>query len=101
MNALIESEPFPVPGMTKRPYGLPLMLEAWQGCVSFAAHEPEIIARFVEETGWKAPGSPIERMIDEATGRPAAVFAQFCDWVTVNVWGEEGSDMPEPCKEGA
>lgn len=75
--------------MTKTPYGWPLMADAFKGCVSFALNQPEIVQRFIDETGFKPARTPLEKMIDEAAGRPAAVFAQFCDWVAVNIWGEE------------
>lgn len=78
--------------MKTRPYGWPLMAEAWRGCVAFAAREPEMLGKFIAETGWKPARSPIELMIDEASGAKDAVWARFCDWVTVNVWGEEDGE---------
>lgn len=92
----------PIEGMKTRPYGLPLMLAAWKGCIAWAAQEPEVLTRFISESGIQfkppAPRSPIDRMIDSATGRDgsagaipenAHVFAAFADWVTINWWGEE------------
>lgn len=97
---------FPVPGMTKKPYGLPLMLEAWRGCVAFAAGNEDLRLRFCDECSDEVKAimakgvarSPIEKMIDSACGfdrdshRGSKVFAEFCDWVTVNLWGEEDKD---------
>ena len=87
--------------MKTKPYGLPLMLEAWQGCVAFAAKETKAIAAFLEQCSEETKKevlrsmrgrSPIERMVDVACGRDEpnpAVWAEFCDWVTISLWGVE------------
>jgi len=85
----------PIVGMKAVPWGCdegPLMAGAFVGCVRFALGEPELRQQFKDETGQDitalVTGSPIDRMIDEATGHDRAVFAAFADWVSVNLWGD-------------
>lgn len=95
--------------MKLHPYGLPLMLEAWQGCVAWAAKEPAILDRFLDGCGplVKAamrPRSALDRMIDSAGGMGPKVFAEFCDFVTKEFWGEEGAEdevPPPPAQKSA
>lgn len=87
----MESEP-PIKGMLTQPMGLPLMGDAWVGCLLFCSKEPEALARFKAETGFDLPNlltaTPLEHAIDQATGHEKAVVVAFADWVTKNVWGE-------------
>ena len=83
---------FPLDGITRKPYGLPLMMPAWLGCISWAITQDDCLEQFQRDTGLDIRSlrcSPIEAMIDEATGRRRAMFVAWCDWVTVNLWGEE------------
>ena len=66
------------------------MHEAWIGCIIFAVQTPEIVAEFRQDTGlqWRPATSPIDRMIDEATGREKEFVVEFVKWVNVNLWGE-------------
>lgn len=83
----------PIPGMTVTPMGLPLMGPAWASLLQWAIREPAIRARFKKETGHDllslASAHPINRMIDQATGRERAMILAFADWVSVNYWGVE------------
>ena len=90
-----EGSKFPVEGMTVEPWGLPLMLSAWQGLVAFAAQNDEICAAFLAETGIRFGRTPFERMIDSATRHDKAVWAKFCDFVTVRLWGTDGDEDDE------
>ncbi len=59
------------------------MAPAWFGCLHWAAGNPEILARFERETGFKwTPGSsPLERAIDDACGMPEKFYDAFVAWV--------------------
>lgn len=70
---------FPIDGMTVVPFGLPLMIEAWLGCMCWAVDQPEHLAQFESDTGL--------RFVDDPK-----VFVAFCDWATANIWGVEGED---------
>lgn len=86
--------------MKLQPMGFPLMADAWFGCVLWASKEKELCAEFTKDTGYNLAallgGPPINQMIDKATGYDRLVVAAWCDWVTKNVWGEEGGEEPEP-----
>ena len=96
----------PIAGMKVVPFGLPLMLDAWLGLLYFAIGEREVRARFKCETGYDldslAMVAGIDRLVDQATGRDREIIVAFCDWVTVNMWGD-GTDPHEitvvhPCQ---
>lgn len=85
----------PIPGMTTEPYGLPLMAPAWLGCLLWAASEPNCAAQFTTDTGHNIAAlrsTGINALIDKATGYDRSVLVAFADWVTLNLWGEEGDD---------
>lgn len=76
------------------------MAGAWLGCVVFASRQPDLVAQFVEDTGLRVDGagrSPIDRLIDAATGRDDHLVTQFVEWVNRNVWGEM-EDKPDTDK---
>jgi hypothetical protein len=81
----------PFSGMKEKPYGLPGMFEPWMGCVMWAIGKEEFREQFLKGTGHDlskmANTSPINTMIDGATGYTEVVMAAWCDWVTVNLWG--------------
>lgn len=83
---------FPVEGMKKEPYGLPLMLDAWIGLVHWAIGKETFRERFKKDTGhdfkFLLSRSPIDMMIDKSTGIEREIFVAFCDWVTENLWGD-------------
>lgn len=62
---------------------------AWRDFINFAAREPGIIAQFNAETGgnYGASVTPIEAMIDDATGKLAKDTSEFVLWVTERHWG--------------
>lgn len=62
---------------------------AWRDFINFAAREPDIIAQFNAETGrhYGAPATPIEAMIDDASGRLEDDTNEFVLWVTERHWG--------------
>lgn len=93
------SEPTPEPpvkGMKVIPYGLPLMGDAWAGCMMWAIGKHEVRQVFTEETGLSLEDlvcqSGFARMIDEATGYRRDVVMRFLDWATERLWGIDGLD---------
>lgn len=88
----------PVAGMKVAPFGLPEMLDAWVGLLHFAIGEREVRAQFKAETGHDLDAfigrSALDVLIDQATGHDREAFVAFCDWVTVNMWGD-GTDPHE------
>ena len=67
-------------------------IERWRGApvvvLTDAQTAREWVA-FVHDTGytWTPGRSPLERMVDEATGRDRAIVKAFVRWVNVQVWG--------------
>ncbi len=90
----------PCEGMKSRPYGEHYMAPMWAACVKWALSEKDARDRFAEETGFNISSlvnrSPMDRMIDQATGYEAEVLAAFCDWVTTEFWGTEETEEPIP-----
>lgn len=68
----------------------PLMQIAWRDCLMWAFTFNPIVKQFNEDTGctFTMGGSPIERMIDKATGADTEYCRQFVEWFNANVWGE-------------
>jgi len=81
----------PLEGMKTVPEGLPLMFDAWAGCVMWAIGNPEVREEFRKATGYDLSllvnRSGLDAMIDAATGHQKTVLAAFCDFVTTNMWG--------------
>ena len=90
-------------GMTKMPYGWPVMKDAFLGCAQWAIGSKDIWLRYKEDTGKDLadlanliPRSPIEAMIDKATGHTDNEIVAFLDWVAVELWGEEEDEPIDP-----
>lgn len=68
----------------------PLMAAAWYSAVQAAVQHQPFIDAFKAETGlsWSAARSPIEQIIDEATGADIARTVAFVRWFNKNVWGD-------------
>lgn len=83
--------------MTKRPFGEQFMEGAWVGCVMHAISEDEPLAQFQKDTGINlksfAHRGAMIQAIDKTTGYDRFVMLKFLDWVTENVWGEEGKEV--------
>ncbi|MFA5378135.1 MAG: hypothetical protein WC455_20450 [Dehalococcoidia bacterium] len=81
----------PVEGMTVKPLGLPLMFDAWLGCMEWTISQKEFVDRFEKETGivYRAPKCGLDAMIDDATGYHLKVLLSFFDWATKTLWGED------------
>ena len=95
-----QSPTVPVPGMKVVPeyFGT----EAWEilhggmwaTLCEFMLEKPGAIDAFERETGLKmrslVPRSPMDALVDQASGYRDTVMAAWCDWVTKNCWGEKG-----------
>ena len=70
---------------------------AWADCLHWALGRPDILAAFKAETkmSYKAPQSPIETMIDDATGYSRPFLEAFIPWFNANVWGAWSATGPE------
>jgi hypothetical protein len=77
--------------ITKHIPTAPLMAQAWDDCLHYTSSDPEALAAFHADTGstFTLGRTPIDRMIDKATGRERAFVEQYLTWLTENVWGEE------------
>jgi hypothetical protein len=72
----------------------PLMAAPWLSAFGVAILNKDIMAAFKAETGlsWNPPKSPIEQMVDEATGYQEEVIVAFAAWFNANVWGDPKMD---------
>lgn len=69
------------------------MVGAWLSCLQWAIGVDDIRASFEQETGMRfvRARTPIDSMIDEATGIHEAYIRQFVEWFNVNIWGSSVS----------
>ncbi len=87
----------PLPGMTVIPEYYPspewdfLFGAAWLGLCEFCLTMEAERAAFEHDTGLSLAAlvgrTPLDKLIDQATGHEKKVMAAWCDWVTVNRWG--------------
>ena len=65
------------------------MTPAWLGCIRWALIDPDIVAAFRADTGntWTPARTPIDAMVDKATGADRDFIEQFIRWTNINVWG--------------
>ena len=68
---------------------------AWRDFVLFAWAEPNIRAQFTAATGLRVTPatSPIDVLVDDATGATASVLTKFVEWVTREHWGIEHAPL--------
>lgn len=74
------------------------MLSAWASCMTWALGHEEIMAAFRADTGnqWQPGRSPLDKMIDNATGAKEKFITDFVNWANINVWGKiDGSVSDE------
>ncbi len=87
-KAAKDSTPFNLAAL--RPTDTPAyMTEAWLSCLLSVSRSPWALEAFAHDTGctWTPGRSPLERMVDEATGHDQAAVEAFVRWVNVQVWG--------------
>ena len=72
------------------------MMPAWVAAIRWALAQKWVLATYRTDTGdqYKPARSPIDQMIDEATGREEAFMISFVKWFNVNIWGPiDGADI--------
>jgi hypothetical protein len=69
----------------------PVMAMGWMGALHWAIGQTECLETFRADTGiaWTPGRTPIDRMIDDATGADHAFIEAFIPWFHANVWGQE------------
>ncbi len=67
----------------------PLMLQAWMDCLHWAIGDEKILDSFSADTGcrYHAPATPLDKMIDDATGHGKDFIEKFIPWFNENIWG--------------
>lgn len=78
----------------------PLMQLAWRDFISWAFDQPQIRQDFEQATGQRSlppARTPLDLMVDDATGAHSAYAEAFIKWATEAMW-----DAPEPpfCEDG-
>ena len=63
------------------------MTPAWLSCIWSVANEPNAAKLFLADTGMKLSHTPIDQMIDQATGMDRKILEAFILWVNRTVWG--------------
>jgi hypothetical protein len=66
----------------------PLLIPAWLGLLHYALGQPEMVAQFRQDTGhqWHPGSTPLDRLVDEATGAERAFLEAFAAWVNATLW---------------
>lgn len=65
------------------------MTQAWIDFIRWASGTPALVSQFQHETGnyWQPGRTPIEQMIDEATGADRLFCVEFVKWLNTEIWG--------------
>ena len=69
---------------------------AYRDCLLWAVTQDDITAHFTLDTGMALPiqaRTPLDMLIDQATGYDAGFARAFVAWFNTHVWGED--DVPE------
>lgn len=86
-------------GMTKIPYGWPLMAGAFIGAAEYLGKQEGIFEDFQKDTGhdmsFLLNRTGLDKIIDQATGIEKELFGAYLDWIVINHWGEEGDPRVE------
>jgi len=69
----------------------PLKRVAWRDCLIWVSGQEHFRERFEADTGMRLATSPLNALIDEATGYNTTVCTIFIIWFNENIWGE-GND---------
>lgn len=67
----------------------PLLRAPWASCLRVTLAQPDAFAAFRRDTGctWEPGRTPLERMIDDATGAGNDALVRFVTWFNATVWG--------------
>lgn len=85
-----------------------LMQLAWIGGLRFALEDDGMVTEYRQHSGdqWQPALTPIDQMVDEATGRDWVFLSSFIKWFNENVWGgmeamlnDEEPDAGEPARD--
>jgi hypothetical protein len=62
---------------------------AWRDFINWASRNKEVVTQFNKETKrqFLIPTSPINLLVDKATGKDLDDVQEFVFWVTKNLWG--------------
>lgn len=69
-------------------HGDPLMEGVFFDFVMFAWSADDFVKAFERDSGYRLPRSPLETLIDQATGHGDAMAVAFIEWLIRNHWGE-------------
>lgn len=88
----MERRPLPMqsPLLALKPADTPdYMTQAWVDFLRWAFGVKELIDQFRAETGnyWTPATTPIDQMIDNATGANREFCEEYIKWLNHNVWG--------------
>jgi hypothetical protein len=66
------------------------MADAWLSCLFWAIAKDEIMRDFREQTGnkFQFARTPLDQMIDDATGAQEQFVRSFTEWFNQNIWGD-------------
>ena len=69
----------------------------WAACLIWHFKQPEVRARFSAETGQHLSFSrtPIDQMIDDATGYQSDAIHAFGEWFNREIWGPWEAEEPQ------
>lgn len=89
VSTFVESEMNIIERCLKKTNTPDYMFEAWCDCMSWAIGEKVIRKQFELDTDmhYKLPNSPLDKMIDEATGYEKDYIEKFIIWANENIWG--------------
>lgn len=74
---------------------------AYHICARAALNTPELVANFDRLWGFKKPGSPLDRMIDDAAGAAEARAKAFAEFVRDCVYSRLGNEALASLREQA
>lgn len=81
------------------PEGTPgYMAPAWLSALLFALETRSIMEAYTADTGDVFPTqkrTPLDTMIDEATGRDWHFLTEFVQWFNVHHWGDINEEEPD------
>lgn len=67
-----------------------VMGSAFLGLVDYLSRQPDAVEAFKRDTGIAVSAeTPLDQMIDQATGRDRDIAVSFINWVQENHWGED------------
>ena len=64
--------------------------DAWCSCLAWALSEDDVVAAFRRDSGlnWSPGKTPMDQLIDKATGADERFIRAFVEWFNERVWGD-------------